>query len=257
MNKLFGPLFTFCFLIVLSPNSAFSQASLEYRQLLKLAQGTRKNDTSVKSYKVKIESKQGIPAAQIEMFLDTKEGRKFIFANKNGEIDIPNTTALFSENPLFVTNQPRGSLEIKSPISIPAFQPPAIVNGRITYQDLFKPILETNKEVQKIDPNFGKEGQPEFVLVIKTDQMIKFIRSMTNKAGQDIVGVRTYQPHEGYVVLAFDEMIYRAKSSSIVEIPGNITFSRKMVDAELAKRIRQTFYDDPEDKNPIRIQASE
>lgn len=227
---------------------------MEYRQLLKLAQGTQENDTSVKSYPVQIKSSRGVEPGKIEMWLVMRKGNQIILADKNGKIEVPNSTALYAENPLFVTNQPRGSLKILSTISTAAFESPKIVGGKITYNELFKSIIKSNHEVRRVDKQFGQEGRPEFVLVIKTNEEIKFIRKMKNNESKEIVGIRTYKPHNQHIVLAFDELISKAGGDSIVEIPGAAKFSRLLVSPEKAKQIRQTFYDDPESKkNPVII----
>ena len=209
--------------------SAQELASLPYHQLLKIAKGDAAQKPDAKTYKLRIASTKGVPPEKIQLLLQNKDGPTPLIVDDKGYFEFPNSLELLAENPLLVTNQPRGTLNISFTMVAPPFKPPKIPkDGLIKYKDLFQPLLDVQNAVRNVQPTFGLMGNDQFALKIKTDKPIKVKRPL---------GVRTYRPNEDGVILLIMEAFYFEENAD-VEIPGKVEMELKPVSAADAAKIK-------------------
>ena len=188
-------------------------ARLPYQQLIKIAQSDSKNKKEAESFKLRIKSRiPSVKSSDIELVLDAKAGPVMLVVDNDGVVVVPNTAALFAENPDLVANQPRGSLNIFVDLAVPKVKPPKIVDGKVTYQELFRPLVSLQEEMKKVDPTFGLNGQQQFVMEIETgEEPIKITRAF---------GARTYRPNSrGKVYMIMESYLYEENPE--VEIPND------------------------------------
>lgn len=188
-------------------------ARLPYSQLIKIAQSDAKAKENAESYKLRIQSRDAsVESGDIELFLDLEEGPLVLVVDNDGFVEVPNRADLLEKNPDLVANQPRGSLNIFVDLEVPKVSPPKIVNGKVAYQELFRPLVEIQTEMRKVDPTFGLTGQQQFVLEIETgEEPIKISRAF---------GSRTYRPNtRGKVYMIMESYLYEENPE--VEVPDD------------------------------------
>ncbi|MCG8598737.1 MAG: hypothetical protein MI807_01155 [Verrucomicrobiales bacterium] len=187
-------------------------ARLPYRQLIKIAQSDGGSKPDAEVYKLRIKSRNpDVKSADIELFLNLKDGPMVVVVNDQGFLEIPHTKELLEANPDLIANQPRGTLNIFVDIEVPKVSPPNIVDGKVKYQELFRPLVEIQNEMRKVDPTFGLGGQ-QFVLEIETgEEPIKITRTL---------GARTFRPNSrGKVYMIMEAYLYEENPD--VEIPDD------------------------------------
>jgi len=185
-------------------------ARLPYRQLINIAQSDIRSEPDAKSYKLRIQSRDStVKSSDIELFLDLEEGPLVLVVDNDGLVEVPHREDLLEKNPELVANQPRGTLNIFVDLEIPKVAPPKIVDGKVEYQELFRPLVEIQNEMRKVDPTFGLSGQ-QFVLEIETgEDPIKITRAL---------GSRTFRPNaRGKVYMIMESYLYEENPE--VEIP--------------------------------------
>lgn len=188
-------------------------ARLPYRQLIKIAQSDARNKPDAKSYKLRIESRNAaVKSKDIELFLDVKDAPLVLVVDNDSFLEVPNRKDLLELNPDLVANQPRGSLNIFVDLEVPKVSPPDIVDGKVSYQELFRPLVEIQKEMRKVDPTFGLTGQQQFVLEVETgEEPVKITREL---------GARTFRPNPaGKVYMIMESYLYEENPQ--VEIPND------------------------------------
>lgn len=186
-------------------------ARLPYQQLIKIAQSDARSKPNAESYRLRIQSRNpSVKSEDIELFLNRKDGPLVVVVDNDGFLEVPHNEELIEENPDLVANQPRGSLNIYVDLEVPKVSPPKIVDGKVEYNELFRPLLEIQKEMRKVDPTFGLTGQ-QFVLEIETgEEPIKITRAL---------GSRTFRPNSrGKVYMIMES--YLLEENPIVEIPN-------------------------------------
>ena len=194
------------------PLNISNLARLPYRQLIKIAQSDGGSKPDAETYKLRIKSQNPkVESKDIELFLNLKEGPMVVVVNDQGFLEIPHNKELLEANPELVANQPRGTLNIFVDIEVPKVSPPNIVDGKVKYQELFRPLVEIQNEMRKVDPTFGLGGQ-QFVLEIETDEEpIKITRTL---------GARTFRPNSrGKVYMIMEAYLYEENPD--VEIPDD------------------------------------
>ena len=129
-------------------------ARLPYSQLLRIAQSDARAAKDAKSYKLRIQSRNSaVTAKDIELYLDVKDAPLVLVVDNDGFVEVPHTQELVASNPDLVANQPRGSLNIFVDLDVPRVSPPEIKDGKVAYQELFRPLVEIQTEMRKVDPN--------------------------------------------------------------------------------------------------------
>lgn len=187
-------------------------ARLPYRQLIKIAQSDAKANADADSYKLRIQSRNpSVKPTDIELFLDRDKGPHVLVVDNDGFVEVPHTATLLEENPDLIANQPRGSLNIFVDLEVPKVPPPKIVDGKVEYRELFRPLVVIQDEMRKVDPTFGLSGQ-QFVLEIETgEEPIKITRAL---------GSRTFRPNSrGKIYMIMESYLYEENPE--VQIPDN------------------------------------
>lgn len=188
-------------------------ARLPYQQLIKIAQSDARSDTEAEEYRLRIQSRDStVSSSDIELFLDLEEGPLVLVVDNDGYVAVPFTDDLMDANPDLIANQPRGSLNIYVDLEVPKVTPPEIKDGKVAYQELFRPLVEIQNEMRKVDPTFGLSGQ-QFVLEIETgEDPIKITRDL---------GSRTFRPNsQGKVYMIMESYLYEENPE--VEIPNEV-----------------------------------
>lgn len=206
-------------------------ATIPYQALIKIAQSDASQPKDATVYTLRISSKIGVPVSQIELFLNRAAAPEKLTIDANGYFLVPNTAELAKENPVLVSNQPKGSLNLEVKLSLPKPEMPAIKNGKLTYQELFKPILTLNASMQKVDPLFGQPEQQQFAIEIATG-------AQGGVRVQRQFGARTLKPDsEGIVWLVFEKLLFD-ENPEIQITPGTAALSVRPVSAARALDIR-------------------
>lgn len=188
-------------------------ARLPYAHLLRIAQSDARAKAEAKSYKLRIQSRNpNVTPKDIELYLDIKDAPLVLVVDNDGFVEVPHNEGLVKSNPDLVANQPKGSLNIFVDLEVPKVSPPLIKEGKVKYQELFRPLVEIQTEMRKVDPTFGLSGQQQFVLEIETgEEPIKITRAF---------GARTYRPNtRGKVYMIMESYLYEENPE--VEIPDN------------------------------------
>lgn len=212
------------------PLSYNDLARLPYQQLIRIAQSDAKSKPEAESYKLRIQSRNpSVKPGNIELFLDLKDKRILLPVDNDGFFEVPHTATLAAENPDLVSNQPRGSLNIFVDLEVPRVSPPAIKDGKVLYQELFRPLVEIQTEMRKVDPTFGLTGQQQFVLEIETgEEPIKITRAF---------GSRTYRPNSrGKVYMIMESYLYEENPE--VQIPDKAKMNVLPASPEEIEEIR-------------------
>ena len=188
-------------------------ARLPYAQLITIAQSDARSKKGGDSYKLRIQSRDPkITSKDIDLYLDLETGPLVLVVDNDGFVEVPYNEELKKANPDLVANQPRGSLNIFVDIEVPKVEPPKIVEGKVAYQELFRPLVTIQDEMRKVDPTFGLTGQ-QFVLEIETgEEPIKISRAF---------GSRTYRPNaRGKVYMIMESYLY--EENPVVDIPNEV-----------------------------------
>lgn len=185
-------------------------ARLPYQQLIKIAQSDARAKAGADSYKLRIKSRnESVKSSDIELFLDREEGRLFLIVDNDGFVEVPYNKELFTENPDLVANQPKGTLNIYVDLEVPEVTAPDFTKGKLKYQELFRPLVQIQDEMRKVDPTFGLAGQ-QFVLELETgEEPVKITREL---------GSRTFRPNaEGKVYMIMES--YLLEENPEVTVP--------------------------------------
>ena len=223
---------------VSSPSPSYdpnNPATLPYAALIKIAQtDANQADASqpdvVTVYTLKISSKQGIPPSLFQLHLDRKSGPQKLEVDQFGFFQVPYNKELVEENPNLVTNQPKGSLNLQVKLSLDKPEWPKPVDGQVTYQSLFDPVLKLNKQMQQVDPLFGEPDQQHFAIRIKSskESTVKIIRSY---------GARTLAADEqGHIWLIYEKLLYEENPK--IHVPAGAEFGALPITPQQAMAIR-------------------
>ncbi len=205
-------------------------ARLPYAQLLRIAQSDARAKGDAKSYKLRIQSRSAnVTPKDIELYLDLPDAPIVLLVDNDGFVEVPHTAELIKANPDLVANQPRGSLNIFVDLEVPRVSPPDIKDGKVAYQELFRPLVEIQSEMRKVDPTFGLTGQQQFVLEVETGkEPIKISRAF---------GSRTYRPNDkGKVYMIMESYLYEENPQ--VEIPDRAKMNVLPASPEEIEEIR-------------------
>lgn len=203
-------------------------ATLPYKDLIKIAQRDASQDKESQVYVMKISSRRGVASSEIQLFLDRPDAPLMLPIDESGYFQVPHNEELAAENPDLVSNQPKGSLDLELKVSIPKTAPPKVVDGRVTYQELFRQLREMEIAMKDVDKNFGKANEQQLALQI-----------MTN--GEPIVierefGSREIPSKNGSVWLIYE--IILAEENPAVKVPEAASINIRPVTAEQALSIR-------------------
>lgn len=196
------------------PLAAGELARLPYTHLLRIAQSDARAKPDAASYKLRIQSRNpNVEPKDIKLFLDIKDKPLALVVDNDGFVEVPHRPDLVEGNPDLVANQPRGSLNIFVDLEVPKVAPPDIKEGKVAYQELFRPLVEIRAEMRKVDPNFGiSPTDQQFILEIETgEEPVKITRAL---------GSRTWRPNpRGKIYMVLETYLYEENPQ--VEVPDS------------------------------------
>lgn len=176
-------------------------ARLPYQQLIRIAQSDARSKPEADFYKLRIESRnKSVKSSDIKLFLDLESGPLALVVDNDGHVEVPHTKELLALNPDLIANQPKGTLNIYVDLEVPKVTAPDFSEGKVRYQELFRPLVQIQDEMRKVDPTFGLAGQ-QFVLELETgEEPVKITREL---------GSRTFRPNaEGKVYMIMESYLF-------------------------------------------------
>lgn len=207
-----------------------SPATLPYEALIKIAQTDANQPKDATVYTLKISSKRGTPPSLIELHLERKTGPQKLQIDQFGFFQVPFNEELVAENPNLISNQPKGSLNLQVKLALDKPDWPKPVNGTVTYQQLFSPMLKLNEQMKAVDPLFGEPDQQQFAIRIKAapGATLKITRNY---------GTRTLGADEqGHIWLVFEKLLFDENSK--IQVPESCQFGALPVTPQQAMAIR-------------------
>lgn len=213
-------------------------AQLAYLDLLRLAgnggaqpAGGKEDATS---HRMLISSNTGVDVGSIQLHFATRQGPVQVPIDGQGFFVIPENEVWKQENPFLVSNQPKGSLQIRVMVPLPEPAPedvPKVVDGKIKYRALFETVLKMTRTLRGVDPKIGAPGSSEFAVeLVVGDHPVKILRGL---------GARTLPAWKGSVWMVFDPVLHQEDPE--IEVPPNAEVRLRLVPAEVAKKIRDRF----------------
>jgi hypothetical protein len=177
---------------------------------------------------LRISSTKGVAVDKITLTILRASGPVEIPIDEKGDFEVPWSEELHTENPMVVSNQPRGTMNLGFTIVIPEMRP-KVIDGKVAYQELFKQLLGAQKAMRKTNPDFGKPGHETFAIqIVGGGEGVAIERSL---------GSRTIQPDKaGDVWLVYDLLLFEENPN--VTLPEEAQVNIVPVDARDAIRIR-------------------
>ncbi|NNE91971.1 MAG: hypothetical protein HKN23_10020 [Verrucomicrobiales bacterium] len=205
-------------------------AKLPYQDLIKIAQSDASQPKDAKIYTLQISStRAGVKPSEIELFIDTPDVPMVLPVSEEGYFQVPYSIDMYEQNPHLVANQPKGSLNISVKLALPKVDPPKIVDGKVRYQELFRPLLEMAKAMAKVDQSFGKAGNQQFALEIITGTEPIHV----NRA----LGQRTISPNtDGKIYMIYERLLFEENPE--ISVPLKTTVNVRPVSPREAALIR-------------------
>ena len=190
--------------------------------------GAGDEEKEARKLMLRISSTIGVPVDKITLTIMRASGPVEIAIDENGDFEVPWSEELHAENPMVVSNQPQGTMNLRFTIEVPEMRP-KVVDGKVRYQELFKQLLAAQKEMRKTNPDFGKPGSETFAIqVVDGGKGVAIERNL---------GTRTIQPDTaGDVWLVYDLLLFEENPS--VTLPEKAQVNIVPVDAHDAIRIR-------------------
>jgi hypothetical protein len=177
---------------------------------------------------LRISSTEGVAVDQITLTIMRASGPVSIDIDAKGDLEVPWSEELFDENPMVVSNQPQGTMNLGFTIAIPEVRA-KVVDGKVRYQDLFKQLLEAQKAMRNTDPEFGNAGRETFAIqIMGGGDDVAILRDL---------GSRKIVPDDdGNVWLVYELLLF--EENPHVTLPENAQVNIVPVDARHALRIR-------------------
>lgn len=150
-----------------SPEKREGLAQLPYHELLKIARSDSSQPDIKERLTFVLASNNKVPLDQISLTLKLKAGSLDLPIDAEGHFSLPFSDALVEENPLMVTNQPRGSLSLKFTLAVPEMgkiDPPEVVEGKVKYQAVFQSLVQFKAAMKKVDTRFGENGDQQLAV---------------------------------------------------------------------------------------------
>lgn len=215
-----------------SENSA-ELAQLPYHELVKIAQSDSSQPKMKDRLTFALVSRNGVPLEQITLVLQLKKGGLPLPIDDKGHFSVPFSDELMDENPLMVSNQPRGSLSLKFTLTVPEMgkiEPPKVVEGKVKYQAVFQSLVRFQEAMKKVDPRFGEEGAQQLAVQCVTGGKAITVHqkfgSRKLDAGED-----------GAVWLLYDARLFQENPD--ISVPEGTEFNLRPVDPEQVKEIKK------------------
>lgn len=204
-------------------------AQLPYHELVKIAQSDSSQPKEKERLSFLLASNRGVPMDQITLTLQLKKGPMALPIDAKGHFTVPFSDQLMDENPLMVSNQPRGSLSLKFTLAVPEMgkiAPPKVVDGKVKYQDVFQPLVRFKEAMKKVDTKFGEDGNQQLAIQCSTGgkpiTIHQAFGSRTLKAGGD-----------GFIWLLYNDRLYQENPD--ISVPEGVEFHLRPVSPEQVK----------------------
>lgn len=142
-------------------------AQLPYHELVKIAQNDSSQPKIENRLTFILASRNKVSLDQIVLSLELKQGAMSLPIDAKGHFSVPFSDDLMDENPLMISNQPRGSLSLKFTLAVPEMgkiDPPAVVDGKVKYQAVFQSLLSFKEAMKKVDSQFGEKGNQQLAV---------------------------------------------------------------------------------------------
>jgi len=203
-------------------------AQLPYQALVGIARNNADRPTDGEKMMLRISSSEEVPVEEIKLTIMKAEGEVPIEIDEKGDFEVPFSDALYDENPMVVSNQPKGTMNLKVMIDLKEVRP-KVVDGKVKYRDLFSQLLELQKKMRELDPNFGTPGYETLAIQIVTGgEPVIILRKL---------GSREIAADEAKTVwMVYDLLLFEENPD--VKIPEKAEVSIKPVDARTAIAIR-------------------
>ncbi len=216
-----------------STGGASEFAQLPYHELVKISQSDSSQPKGKDTLTFVLASNKGVSLDQITLTLQLKKGAVSLPIDSKGHFTIPFSDQLMEENPLMITNQPRGSLSLKFTVSVPGLgkiDSPKVVEGKVKYQALFQSLLQFKEAMKKVDTKFGEDGGQQLA-----------IQCVTGGKGVTIhqkFGTRTIKAgSDGMVWLLYDARMFAENPN--ISVPPGTEFNLRPVSPGKLKEIRK------------------
>ena len=208
-------------------------AQLPYHELVKISQSDSNQPKEKGKLTFILASNKGVALDQITLTLLLKKGPLSLSIDSKGHFSVPFSDQLMDENPLMMSNQPRGSLSLKFTLAVPEMgkiEPPKVVDGKVKYQAVFQSLVQFKEAMKKVDTRFGEDGSQRLAVQCVVGGRAIVIHqnfgSRTLKAGDD-----------GAVWLLFDARLYQENPD--ISVPEGTEFNLRPVSPEKVKEIRK------------------
>lgn len=213
--------------------NAAEVAQLPFHELVKIAQSDSSQPKMKDRLTFVLVSRNDVPLEQITLTLQLKKGPMVLPIDGKGHFSVPFSDELMDENPLMVSNQPRGSLSLKFTLAVPEMgkiEPPKVVDGKVKYQAVFQSWVQFQEAMKKVDKRFGEEGAQQLAVQCVTGGKAITIHqkfgSRTLKAGGD-----------GAVWLLYDARLFQENPD--ISVPEGAEFNLRPVDPGQVKEIKK------------------
>lgn len=207
-------------------------AQLPYHELVKIAHSDSSQKKEEDQLTFTLASTKGVPFDQIKLTLQLKKGPISLPIDGKGHFKLPFSDQLIDENPLMISNQPRGSLSLKFTLAIPEMgkmEPPNIVEGKVKYQAVFQSLVKFKEAMKKVDTKFGEDGSQQLAV-----QCITSGKSVTI---HQKFGSRTLKADkDGEVWLLYNERLFQENPD--ISVPDGTEFNLRPLTVEKAKEIK-------------------
>jgi hypothetical protein len=193
-------------------SSGLGQATLFYRELY----GLKKLEAEVSGASnvvmvIRMTSKNGVPFEQLEVFIDSKNGRIPLHFAPDGSFLMLMSDALYQENPYVRANQPKGTMRLDWGFFVRGVHG---LEKASTYRELIAPVEESRKALAtmaKHVPEMKGTSVDAMKLFFKPDPPVK-ITVHAKKAA------RTYEAEAGVCIIPYDAAL--ARENPAVTMPA-------------------------------------
>lgn len=208
-------------------------AQLPYHELVKISQSDSSQPKGDDKLTFILASNINVPLDQITLTLQLKKGSIPLPIDSKGHFKLPFSDQLMEENPLMISNQPRGSLSLKFTLAVPKLgeiEAPKVVDGKVKYQAVFQSLLRFKEAMKKVDSKFGEDGNQQLAVQCVTGgkaiTLHQKFGTLTIKAGKD-----------GMVWLLYDPRLYQENPD--ISVPAGTEFNLRPVSPGKVKEIKK------------------
>ena len=203
-------------------------AQLPYQALVGIARNNADRPEDGEKMMLRISSSEGVGVEDIKLTIMRAEGEVPIVIDENGDFEVPFSDELYDENPMVASNQPKGTMNLKVMIDLKEVRP-KVVDGKVKYRDLFSQVLELQKKMRGLDPNFGTPGYETLAIQIVTGgEPVVIMRKLGSR--------EIAADEEKTVWMVYDLLLFEENPD--VKIPEKAEVSIKPVDARTAVAFR-------------------